>query len=137
MDFVGSYIPPSTTTFTPKGNGAKFDDLPVVHEQCTPEQIEMMRNGDYHEIREHRKNIERQPSKIKFIAPLTEDGESLKSIKLTPKNNPSTSKKVQNRPLKKTKSFNIRETGRRAARGNKEKDSMKIFGFRFLRSTSH
>lgn len=134
MDFVSSYIPPSTTKFTPKGNGNKFDELPVAHEQCSPEQMEMLRNGNYHEVREQRKNIEMQPSQVKFIAPLSEDGDSLQSIKLTPRDAQDTSKRNETIQAKKIAAVHPGETRKRTE--EKGKDKMKIFGFKFLRPAS-
>lgn len=141
MDFVSSYIPNTPTKFTPKGNGLKFDDLPRPYEPCTPEQMEMLRNGNYREVREQRKCLEKRPSTVQFIAPLSEDGDSLQSIKLTPTNNKAKQKQstdedsVVGTEPRAPAAVVQNESKPRQERPVKEKK--KIFGFRFLKGPSN
>lgn len=85
MDFLSSYFPLSPTAATPKANPTTFEDLPSARPPSDAKQLDKLRSGDFHELRQLRQNGEKRTSKVKFMAPTVEDSHSLKSVKLTPK----------------------------------------------------
>ncbi|CDF38458.1 unnamed protein product [Chondrus crispus] len=141
MDFLGSYIPPSPTKFTPRANGNKFDDLPALRAPCNEEQLQNMMSGNYEEVRKIRSCLEKKKATVKFIAPLSEEGDSLQSVKLTPRvartlnDNPRTPpphSTLSSDPEKKLD----KSDKKRSQQRKREKASSNYFGFSFRRSIS-
>lgn len=134
MDFLSSYIPPSPTRFTPRGNEAKFEDLPALRSPCNERQLENMKSGDFGEVRRLRGGLEKKTSKVQFLAPLSEDGESLQSIKLTPKARSLKEQDVRTREVQ-AATRGPKSKKKRSDHGTKDKIN-NIFGFKFRRPGS-
>lgn len=134
MDFLSSYIPPSPTRFTPRGNEAKFEELPALRSPCNEKQLENMKSGDFGEVRRLRGGLQKKTSKVQFLAPLSEDGESLQSIKLTPK--------VKSQKEEETRSREAQgvprgpKSGKQPSNHAKKEKSNTIFGFKFRKPGS-
>lgn len=131
MDFLGAYVPSSPTKFTPRGNGQTFDDAPDQCKPCEEEHLQDMKNGDYSKIRELRKTVEKRKTAVQFIAPISEDGSSLKSIHLTP----SVKSKSGAAQFKFHTKKIVEATPQKEDEGTKERFS--FFGFKIRRSGSH
>lgn len=137
MDFLGSYFPFSPSAQkTPRSSKNVFDDLPAVRTESTDEELEKLRSGDYQEIRETRKKGERKPARVRFLAPISE-GESLKSIKLTPRA-PST---TNDENYKKTVTFETNESSEQGEDREKQESEpqerhISFFGIKFRRAAS-
>lgn len=138
MDFLGSYIPPCPEKFTPRSNGVKFDELPVSYIPCNPNQLENMKNGNFDKVRQLRKDFEKRSSTVKFIAPISEDDESLQSIALTPtvRQQPPSQPSVLPGTAQ-AQALDSNATAKKsAARHKKEKGGM-IFGFKLRKTPSN
>lgn len=129
MDFLNSYIPPSPTRFTPKANGAKFEELPALRAPCDEKQVEKMKSGNYDEVRKLRSGLQKKTSQVQFIAPLSEDGESLQSVKLTPKVKPRPTEEGVRLPAPKIEK-------KRSEHRKRDKLNSNLFGFKFRRTPS-
>ncbi|PXF46804.1 hypothetical protein BWQ96_03333 [Gracilariopsis chorda] len=86
MDFLSSYYVLSPgALYSPRCTHSVFGDLPVRNRTRDEVQLEKMKNGDYKEVREHRKMGERRKTRVHFVASICEESERLESISLTPK----------------------------------------------------
>lgn len=137
MDFLGSYIPPCSTKFTPRSNGVKFDELPAPHAPCDGTQLENMKNGKFDQVRQLRKDFEKRKTTVRFIAPISEDDESLQSIALTPSIRPAPPPQPSPWPVAThaKASQSDATVKKRSGHRNKEKSGI-IFGFKFRKTSS-
>ncbi|CAN8065258.1 unnamed protein product [Agarophyton chilense] len=89
MDFIGSYCVLSSSDPFPTPRNAippVFHELPPLNTNPDKAQLEMIKNGDFSEIRKLRKMGERRKSKVRFVASACHDEETLVPIALTPRN---------------------------------------------------
>lgn len=85
MDFLNSYFPITPLTTAPNSPFEEKDGRSTSDVYEDEQHLSKVREGDYSELREIRKNLSKRNSRVQFIAPICEEGESLKSVILTPK----------------------------------------------------